>query len=436
MTTRTTLRWISVLLCLALLVSLTTAAFAGAPARREPEIPDAVWLYGIPVDNEDYYDPTHGGRFNYDAETNTLSILKNCPTDGQLVIYSSRPGLTIYVANDVTVGGDANHAISLEADTTITGPGKLTLVTESGTEEGYSGIVLNSGAALTLEDCTLDVSGDHGIYAWDGDASLKIIHSQVHAKGTASAISNIKGGIWLIDCQITEPVDGFVDNDKVAYKDGSVALETLIIPGEPTVLYTVRFEPNGHGRLVSTMVEKGQPVERPGDPFEEGWTFLGWYREPECVTPYNFVAPVTGDLTLYAKWRIARSNVSFDAGNGEDPVVVSVANNTAVAAPQDPTREGYTFAGWTGTALDGPAVEVTIAAGSTGNRTYTATWTPIIYDITYTLNGGTVASNKWGVTVFDTATLTVNDGASITAANDAAISSAAIDCTFASRLTV
>ena len=72
--------------------------------------------------------------------------------------------------------------------------------------------------------------------------------------------------------------------------------------------------------------------------------------------------------------------------------------SAAITLPQ-PTREGYTFAGWTGTALDGPAVEVSIAAGSTGNRTYTATWTPIIYNITYTLNGGTVEGNPATYTI-------------------------------------
>ncbi|MBQ8430425.1 MAG: InlB B-repeat-containing protein, partial [Clostridia bacterium] len=39
-----------------------------------------------------------------------------------------------------------------------------------------------------------------------------------------------------------------------------------------------------------------------------------------------------------------------------------------------PTKDGYTFAGWTGTGLSSATMTVTIASGSTGNRTYTATW--------------------------------------------------------------
>ncbi len=48
-----------------------------------------------------------------------------------------------------------------------------------------------------------------------------------------------------------------------------------------------------------------------------------------------------------------------------------------------PTRDGYTFAGWTGTGLDVATKDVTITTGSHDNRTYTATWTKNIL----TLNG-------------------------------------------------
>ena len=54
----------------------------------------------------------------------------------------------------------------------------------------------------------------------------------------------------------------------------------------------------------------------------------------------------------------------------------------------NPTKTGYTFAGWTGTDLDAATTEVTIAAGSTGNRSYTATWQVNQYTITFNSNGG------------------------------------------------
>ena len=41
---------------------------------------------------------------------------------------------------------------------------------------------------------------------------------------------------------------------------------------------------------------------------------------------------------------------------------------------ENPTRQNYIFTGWTGTDLDGPTMSVTIPSGSSGNRSYTATW--------------------------------------------------------------
>ena len=83
-------------------------------------------------------------------------------------------------------------------------------------------------------------------------------------------------------------------------------------------------------------------------------------------------------------------NISFDLEGGswkegeiikdtytkEDPMFV---------LPQ-PKREGYLFAGWTGSRLTSPTQNVVVPTGSTGNRTYTATWTKGYYEIIYDSN--------------------------------------------------
>ena len=55
----------------------------------------------------------------------------------------------------------------------------------------------------------------------------------------------------------------------------------------------------------------------------------------------------------------------------------------------NPTKEGHTFAGWTGTGLTEATKEVTIAKGSTGDRTYTAQWQEKMHTVTFNANGGT-----------------------------------------------
>lgn len=70
-----------------------------------------------------------------------------------------------------------------------------------------------------------------------------------------------------------------------------------------TIIHTVTFD----DCLVSTentvvKVENGTTVARPAEPVCAGWTFEGWYADASLTTPYDFSAPVTGDITLYAKW--------------------------------------------------------------------------------------------------------------------------------------
>ena len=52
----------------------------------------------------------------------------------------------------------------------------------------------------------------------------------------------------------------------------------------------------------------------------------------------------------------------------------SYTANSAAFTLKNPTRSGYIFEGWTGTGLSGKTKTVTVAKGSTGNRSYTANW--------------------------------------------------------------
>jgi len=69
------------------------------------------------------------------------------------------------------------------------------------------------------------------------------------------------------------------------------------------VTYTVIFKMNGHGaELEDVTVQDGAALAEPEKPTEDGYTFGGWYSDVECTMLYDFNIPVSGDLTLYAKW--------------------------------------------------------------------------------------------------------------------------------------
>lgn len=69
-------------------------------------------------------------------------------------------------------------------------------------------------------------------------------------------------------------------------------------------------------------------------------------------------------------------SITYDLAGGsvamENPTTYTIESDAITL--NNPTKDGYTFAGWTGTGLDDATETVTIAQGLTGDRSYTATW--------------------------------------------------------------
>ena len=84
---------------------------------------------------------------------------------------------------------------------------------------------------------------------------------------------------------------------------------------------------------------------------------------------------------------VATYEITYDLDGGEptgnNPT--SYDKNTDDINLSNPTKNGYIFIGWTGTDLDKATINVTIAKGSTGNRSYKANWKQNAPD-EYTLN--------------------------------------------------
>ena len=150
---------------------------------------------------------------------------------------------------------------------------------------------------------------------------------------------------------------------------------------------------------------------------KNGRTFSGWsttldpadnssYTYADLAGITNLTAINNATIDLYAVWSTDEFTITYDLGggtvNGTNPTTYSA--NTEAFTLINPTRTGYTFTGWTGTGLDSLSTEVTIATESTGNRTYTANWTPADYTITLDNNGGS-GSTSLNYNIESTSTL-------------------------------
>ena len=62
-------------------------------------------------------------------------------------------------------------------------------------------------------------------------------------------------------------------------------------------------------------MKKGKTAAEPEEPVKAGFYFAGWYRDARYQTPYDFAAPVTEDLTLFAKWDTADPRIVMTVGS-------------------------------------------------------------------------------------------------------------------------
>ena len=109
----------------------------------------------------------------------------------------------------------------------------------------------------------------------------------------------------------------------------------------------VTFDVRGHGYAPSQQTfPYGGTATQPKDPYAEGYTFAGWYTDPECTGEYDFSIPVTADITVYALW-LAGPIVTFDVqGHGTAPEAQQIKYGDTATEPAEPSAEGYSFAGW------------------------------------------------------------------------------------------
>lgn len=135
--------------------------------------------------------------------------------------------------------------------------------------------------------------------------------------------------------------------------------------GEVIGAYTVTFQSEG-GSEVASQIRANAPAARPADPTKEGHTFIGWYNGE---SEWNFETPVTEKLTLTAKWQLNRYTITFDTAGGSEVAPITQDYGTTITAPANPTKTGYTFAGWDKTIpTTMPAGDMTITARWTENR--------------------------------------------------------------------
>ena len=136
--------------------------------------------------------------------------------------------------------------------------------------------------------------------------------------------------------------------------------------------YTITFDTAGGSEIAPITQDYGTAITTPADPTREGYTFIGWDKAIPATMPAE-------NMIITAKWKVNQYTITFDSNGGSEIAPITQDYGTAIAAPADPTREGYTFIGWD------KAIPTTMPAE---NMTVTAQWEINQYTITFDTAGG------------------------------------------------
>ena len=212
---------------------------------------------------------------------------------------------------------------------------------------------------------------------------------------------------WTYDAAGTEPVDFTKPIPGGGQHVTFFAQWAELANNEKDVLYVANGGVFADGNETLQGVTDGDGVARqPLAPTREGYTFAGWTYDRDGNDPVDFSKPLVGGgdhATLFAQWSAVEKDNSIDVlyvanggtfFDGSDALQGVTDGDGVARQPLAPTREGYTFAGWTYDRDGNDPVDFSKPlVGGGDHATLFAQWSAVekdnSIDVLYVANGGT-----------------------------------------------
>ena len=327
------------------------------------------------INNENAGDVYGDGTVSYDDAAKTLTLNGVTLTGQQMLGATDLPDtLTVVLIGNNVFENDKRGISHTGGDLLIKGTGAL----RAGWIENKNDIIIESG------DIVLDSRGtasgalgtyDNRLVVKGGTLTLIGDPSALYRNGAHTVIADLIPGMRMLAGNAADGSDATEISDET-YKD-----KTYLRFEART--YRVIFAPGNDGTGSSTTIIKDYDttVTLPGALFTRtGYTQTGWRNADGTKTyPLGGTYTENAGITLYPVWTPNRYTITFDTAGGSDIASITQDYGTAITAPTNPTREGYTFIGWD------KAIPVTMPAE---NMTITAKWKVNSYTITFDTNGG------------------------------------------------
>ncbi len=260
------------------------------------------------------------------------------------------------------------------------------------------GDVIRLGIAPTAKEGKLftgwEIDGDDNLYSAEGDYTFKdwslvkdgmlTFKAKYIDKPEFAVYFDSNGGTEVEPVTINEDTE--IEKEPLTVRDGyeflgwfdekQSAADRVGFPYRPTGerdvtlkahwrirKYKITFDSAGGTEVDPITADYRAKITRPDDPLKEHYIFDGWYPSLPDTMPL-------GGLNVTATWKPMVYSITFDSGNGKEPVIVEGIYGSAVEEPETPKKDGHVFAGW----LDGNDLVTFPVYMPADNPTYKAKW--------------------------------------------------------------
>ena len=267
-----------------------------------------------------------------------------------------------------TAGGEEVASLTVDAGSTVESSDLPIAVRDNYRFHGW----LTGSADGTAVSSEFEVDNDMTLYAhWVGDTVFVYLHGiysdneiSYDMKHYGDVLTGIEVNVdhadpvregytfggWFTDEECTEEYE--FDRDPLV---DDLDLYAKWVPESCTVV----FDSQGGSDVGGATLAGGDLVDEPEAPSRDGYVFKGWFTDAACTETWDFSAPVTKSMTLYAGWAEAVT-VTLDAAGGDLPLeypALTVEKGAPVGNLPVPRRgatgedsasaeDAYVFLGW------------------------------------------------------------------------------------------
>ena len=261
----------------------------------------------------------------------------------------------------------SRNTLSILGNGSLTLNGALTL--SQYTQYGGGSVTMTDGLTayyLTVDSGSLTVTGDpQAITLRDQDLGYLQMGDGVRLFTGSSAQDAAEAVIPQLSAEMQELYQRYLADDNTLTNEEFAALYNALrerfnaifrqLSDKTYVRITgawdVTYQPgtNGSGNAVTDIKFYNDALTLRGALFTRtGYTQVGWATVDGGEKVYAFGGGYTTNaaLTLYPVWNTNKYTITFDTAGGSEIAPITQDYGTAITAPADPTREGYTFIGW------------------------------------------------------------------------------------------